>query len=498
MSKSELIQYWFSHEDIWFNCPTEIDHELKTKFSELLNDTPVDCQEYLHYIILYDQITRHIDRVDNTQLSTEYHPKALEYSNYIIDENLLDKFTNAEICFVLLPLRHSKDRNTIYKALNIIQDIRLRDQTDSYLRRFHYATVRSLVNINVPRCVESTIGNIKNLNILDKDCRYSPGKDVDIKDNGIVNEFKKYVPKREITVSLSGGVDSMVCAFILKYMGYDVLAIHINYNNRECCYREVKMLSIWCQSMSIPLYVRTIDEIQRNMKYDRTFYEDVTKEIRFKAYQFLGRPVVLGHNKDDCLENIISNIKKCQNYDNLNGMRPISEQNGVTVIRPMLHVGKSHIIEVANQCNIPFLQDSTPSWSERGKMRDELIPFLNQFDPRIIAGIMKMANHCSKITETHRKISMESTHIQQDLNKNIEIYFCEEFCDMEFWKQTFHHCQKEYGIGSVSNKSIQNMIDILNSNNPKRKIVLNPTYYAQMIDNDTEYYIERTKLVLYK
>ena len=38
--------------------------------------------------------------------------------------------------------------------------------------------------------------------------------------------------KMNIAVSLSGGVDSMVLAMILKQLGYVVIALHINYGNR--------------------------------------------------------------------------------------------------------------------------------------------------------------------------------------------------------------------------------------------------------------------------
>jgi tRNA(Ile)-lysidine synthetase-like protein len=352
--------------------------------------------------------------------------------------------------------------------------------------------------------VKHPVELIGDLGILDQNCKYSDRETTHLAQNviRIANEFKSYVPNTAVTVSLSGGVDSMVSAFILKHLGYDVTAVHINYNNRDVCEQEVKMMGIWCQTMRIPLYVRTIKEIQRNQKYDREFYEQVTRDIRFKAYQFLDKPVILGHNRDDCLENIISNIKRCQNYDNLNGMKHVSYQQGVQLIRPMLSITKTQILEVAHQGNIPYLADSTPGWSERGRMRDQLLPFLNQFDPLLATGLAQMSRHYQDITEKYREIHQASTSITETSDHTIEIYFCDKFSEMEFWKQTFRHCQKNYNLGSISNKSIQNMIYILQSDNPNRKIVLNPTYYAQRVDPepDTEYYIKngirRTQLIL--
>ena len=52
--------------------------------------------------------------------------------------------------------------------------------------------------------------------------------------------------------------------------------------------------------------------------------------------------------------------------------------------RPMLNIYKKNIIDFALKYNIPFLKDSTPKWSMRGKIRDnikkELINLNNTYD----------------------------------------------------------------------------------------------------------------------
>ena len=54
----------------------------------------------------------------------------------------------------------------------------------------------------------------------------------------------------------------------------------------------------------------------------RDIYEAYTKKIRFNCYKkFDKHPIViLGHNKDDCFENILTNIAYNSKYDNLKGI----------------------------------------------------------------------------------------------------------------------------------------------------------------------------------
>ena len=114
--------------------------------------------------------------------------------------------------------------------------------------------------------------------------------------------------------------------------------------------------------------------------------------------------VILGHNLDDSLENIFSNIKKKQNYNNLFGMDLYSKEKDVHIARPLLKISKKQIIEFANEFYIPYTYDSTPSWSERGKLRDELIPFMNNFDPSILLGLIELTNNYKEIYNEQKQL----------------------------------------------------------------------------------------------
>ena len=99
----------------------------------------------------------------------------------------------------------------------------------------------------------------------------------------------------------------------------------------------------------------------------------MTRAIRFTVYKAVGglEPVVLtGHIKDDVIENIWTNLAKCQHLDNLKKMTYSEKQQGVQIVRPFLEIDKSLIYETSHKMGIPYLKNTTPTWSNRGKFRD--------------------------------------------------------------------------------------------------------------------------------
>jgi len=44
---------------------------------------------------------------------------------------------------------------------------------------------------------------------------------------------------------------------------------------------------------------------------------------------------------------------------------------GVNIIRPFLNIDKNKILNIAHNYCIPYLKNTTPTWSNRGKFRNK-------------------------------------------------------------------------------------------------------------------------------
>ena len=494
---SNLIEFWFSNEKIWFNCSKEDDKIIYNKFYHLLN-FEVDfgtycCDRMLHYILLYDQCFRHFYR-GFPKMPKYANEIALFFSRKLIRTGGIYNFGPEKRCFVLMPLRHTFDKDILEYVLHLIKKFMEEDPDNRYYRRFYYATVKSLSKIINKLSVEDEFKVNVNApfpyDILDKDCNFI-FQEIDEskmrKWKYLVKQFKSILkPDNKVTLSISGGVDSMVCSYILKYIGCDFKCFMINYGNRDSADLEVIMVGKWLEYLNVPFYVRKITEIKRSRDRDRDFYENVTRDIRFGMYKLLRRDVILGHNKDDTIENIFANLSKKQNYSNLFGMEKKSEIEGVTVLRPMLDITKKEIFEFAKDLGVPYLYDSTPKWSSRGKMRDELVPFLNGFDDNIIKGLCDLGDTMKGLYDTLEGLVLGKANISYDVDRKQLQIKRNGFENYVSSKIIFNELRKTFNIPRISQKSIKNFTNFCKykSNKSKRNFVLSKNLNGFIINDN--------------
>lgn len=443
----KLYREWFceSNRRWWFQATSDDDKFITEAFGHLL-----DMHEYddtfvkvplVAKIILYDQIPRHVYRSEPaTHIIEFFLQKALQYaSEYEREPSLLQQLSDDEYVFAMLPFRHSQNVSRIHWVMKQTWDrIRMQNLQGlgdiGILKRFLKATYE--------RCPKNGLGirtmGAAGSNLKDWDAsvfadvlEFAPAdllaKSIEsMAGTSCYEQMRAFVAKQGkqartaptadstqhtpcVLVSLSGGVDSMVCATLLQHFGVPIHCVHINYCNRDI--REEEFVVSWCQAMGLPLSVRRMEEIQRApcMTYElRDTYETYTRDVRYATYRavwqvYAGKHdselprVVLGHNEDDCFENVLTNIAQKQKMDNLRGMSQVSAASGIFFLRPLLGCSKADIYSFARAVGIPYLRDSTPSWSQRGMIRDHVRPTLHKWHPRVVQELLGLADHVHEL-----------------------------------------------------------------------------------------------------
>jgi tRNA(Ile)-lysidine synthetase-like protein len=469
---AEFKDYFLSRPHIWFNASVDDDKYICQTYGHLLlNVENNEIKDLIEKILILDQLSRHMRRMKYIDDTLSFDEKARDIVYQNMDD--LEKYSPIERCFFLMPLRHTFDAYILeYEVLPLVRKWRESDDLPEY-QRFYYATLNSLADVK-----KGEFPVLLRRDELDP-MVFDPASIKGVDKLGNVNH-KVYTEHQNIIVSLSGGVDSMLCLKLFHQLklknNINLIAVHINYDNRETADEEEELCRHYCLKLGIPLCVRKITEIHRDRSHDRDFYEKVTHKIRFNTYkQFPGYAVVLGHNKDDSLENIFSNIKKNKHFDNLTGMNDESVEDGVTLIRPLLKMNKTKIIELAQEHCIPFVYDSTPKWSERGKMRDILIPSIQSFDKNILEGLLTLSEQYQEIYQM-AKDSIDDVKINfEEKRAMIEN---RDYRGMYYWKSILKRITIHFNIPMISNKSIQHFLEV---RKPTIKIELSK--YLYIIDN---------------
>lgn len=206
----------------------------------------------------------------------------------------------------------------------------------------------------------------------------------------ILSQQKRYDELNYVCISLSGGVDSMVIAYICSMLHklnpesypFNVVALHVNYSNRKESNDEARFVEIFCSQLNIIFHKMTIDEMTRG-KIARDIYEEETRNIRYGFYKEMTtkynlKGILVGHHAGDVVENVFTNMMKGRTLIDICVMHPENIVNGVNIWRPMLHHFKEDVFDFAHEYGIPYFKDTTPEWSNRGIMRNELFPQLDK------------------------------------------------------------------------------------------------------------------------
>lgn len=361
-------------------------------------------------VVMLDQFSRHMYRKAEDR---DARVGANDRVAIIIAEDLLDnkrewlsELTVPEQVFVLMPFRHTqKTCPRLLRCLELIDErVGLEDENRELLQKFRKTTLR---------CYQDLEGKQHEAgdNILERQ-EFTPSEEVmaTMSSNSLYNTIEEFMREsmhefgNTIAVSLSGGVDSMVLAYILKHQGYDVVTLHIDYKNRPESTEEADFVDDWSVRHGMKFERCTVDAIRRGVT-PREQYEIESRKIRYGFYKKSGQKhgfpaVLLGHHHGDVQENIITNLMRGANLLSVNGMDKRGVVEGVRIWRPMLPHNKVDVLDFAHTYGVPYFLDSTPTWSTRGKLRNQLVPLLeDMFGDGFMRNVSMIGENSDQLSE---------------------------------------------------------------------------------------------------
>lgn len=473
---------WYNRRKYWFCLNNENDEYLSSTYGYLIDEYEYTPKTFMMGILIYDQLTRHFYRNQNANhIITYFNQKALKIALEFKKEEI-ENLSFDDWCFYMLVYRHTNEpKHLFYVMKEAWEKLPL---SKSFIKATYN---RANFEENLTLISNENKNENFDIKILDVNSTTNVNANVNANINFNIKTIGDYSgleleenKTKPIIVSLSGGVDSICCLYMIRNLFKEtrkIVAVHINYNNREETEEEVKFLSIICKNLEVELYVRKIEEIKRLpcIQNDlRDIYESYTKKVRYNSYRKIDKNplVILGHNKDDCLENILTNVAYNNKYDNLTGIELKTKIDDITFYRPLINISKDEIYKYANTYELPFLKNSTPNWSQRGKIRTNVVPVLEKWDKRLIPGLF---NASKVLSDLHLNLKM---NVKREFKMNMKMKIEELNLSFLYWKYGIFELFKYY----PSNKSLTSLIERLEtwknkSNkidiNKKQKIIIN-------------------------
>eukprot|EP01035_Chromulina_nebulosa_P017251 gene17251-22780_t len=494
----EILNFWFDgdikvlYKSKWFVSGSEslqqsIDRTINDKYYDylekaLLNQLDswmsVGSRGYLALIIVLDQFSRHIYRFkqipSNSYIRSDTDSKALQIAQLLIYRiGWENDLSVPQQIFALMPFRHSPTVDRLNDVITRIDSTEAKEMDNIMLiNKFRKQTMRKLQHLqDREKAKESD-------DILERQAFVAD--ESDLQNNPLVKSMIEFLFSRlsndsPVVISLSGGVDSMVIAKVLVYLrtlGYArisrVIAIHIDYANREESSREASFVEGWCNDLSIEFHKRVINEVTRGIT-DRAVYERVSRDIRYGFYQEVlletgCDAVMFGHHIGDVQENVISNVMRGCSPLELSGMTTESRTSGVTVWRPLINHCKEEIFSFAHKYGVPYFKDTTPSWSTRGKLRKQLLPLLaDMYGEGFLHNLSKLANQ----SDQYKQLVYQNIY-QPFLNTvrrrrcglavQVLAYSNQPLC---FWKEMLRELMHSMSMAMIREKAVTSFMERL-------------------------------------
>lgn len=192
--------------------------------------------------------------------------------------------------------------------------------------------------------------------------------------------------KHKLVLALSGGVDSVVMAHLLKKGGFNFTLAHCNFklrgNDSEADEKFCRQLA---GKLKVNIYVNSFNT-KTYAANNKLSIQMAARELRYGWFEELLNEtgsdfLVTAHHSNDLVETMFINLLR---GTGIKGLKGISEKNG-RVVRPLVRVSKADIEAYAKKHKIKYRLDKSnlDDKYERNFMRLHIIPKLKQLHPEL-------------------------------------------------------------------------------------------------------------------
>lgn len=232
-----------------------------------------------------------------------------------------------------------------------------------------------------------------------------------------------------VIAGVSGGADSMCLLILLKKlteeMELGLTAVHMNHHLRgEEADQDEAFVKEFCHDHGIRCVAVQADVKSFAQKQGLSI-EEAGRIARYKAFRQLADKIshtadqgeanstikaAVAHHKDDNAETVLLNLTRGTGLKGLRGMPPMGERFGITVIRPLLCLGREEIEAWLKEEEVSFRTDSTNLEDEfaRNKIRLHVLPELTSINSKASEHINEAAKSIVRAQEFIERESVKA------------------------------------------------------------------------------------------
>ncbi|QDT65051.1 tRNA lysidine(34) synthetase TilS [Calycomorphotria hydatis] len=212
---------------------------------------------------------------------------------------------------------------------------------------------------------------------------------------------------RSLVIAVSGGADSIaLLRSAQQFAASEKIQLtvgHVEHGLRESSQSDAEWVASECNRLGVPCVIRRVD-VSGHIDQHGGSVEEVARKLRYAALQEVAQSVgaeaiATAHTADDQAETILFNLLRGTGLNGLCGMPAVRTlDNGTTLIRPLLKVGRQEILAYLAEVDQPFRTDETnfDLKFSRNWIRRELLPLIREnLNPNVNDVLARLAANTS-------------------------------------------------------------------------------------------------------
>lgn len=214
-----------------------------------------------------------------------------------------------------------------------------------------------------------------------------------------IKKYEMLQPGDRVVVGVSGGADSLALLHILWEIRRDfhlsLLVAHLDHGLRPEAGQEKSFVRKASADLGIPFFSRKVDVRQKQKEGGLTLQE-AAREARYAflletAKSQKATKIALGHTADDQAESLVMRLLRGSGTRGLSGIPPV--RDGI-FIRPLIEVWREEVESFLKEKKVAYLSDPSNRSLHflRNRVRHELLPILQQYNPRFRQTLVQMAD----------------------------------------------------------------------------------------------------------
>ncbi|MDQ0163399.1 tRNA lysidine(34) synthetase TilS [Aeribacillus alveayuensis] len=209
-----------------------------------------------------------------------------------------------------------------------------------------------------------------------------------------IEEYELMDHNATVVVGVSGGPDSLALLHILHRLQsiykLKIVAAHVDHMFRgEQSKEEMEFVLSFCRTLNIICEARQIN-VKAYAQKHRLNAQTAARECRYQFFQemmekYQAHFLALGHHGDDQIETILMRLVRGTVGKGLSGIPIKRSFAGGFIIRPLLWVTKTDIIQYCQEhkLNPRFDPSNEKDTYSRNRFRKYVLPFLKKENPKV-------------------------------------------------------------------------------------------------------------------